>query len=484
MTIRRLVIALAFLGIFFMAIRPMIDTDTWWHLRTGQWILEHQALPDVDRFSLTRAGEPWYYPGWLSQILMVEVYSLGGLSALNLLFTATILSAFFLVYRTMDGDPFLTALVLVLAAGASEIYWNARPQLFSFLFSAGFYLVLRKFLRGKSNLLWILPLIMALWVNVHPGFAIGFIFMLIAFVSQGIIFLTRRNTRSETGKQLLWLAGILAACLAAASVNPRGPAVLAYPFQTVSIRFLQNFIQEWQTPDFHNLQAQLFLILLFTTWAVITFSPKSMEAGDFLFLSVIGYMGFLAWRNTDLLSIVAPAILMSYGRPIMEKLFPRWDPDHPVSRTQSAVHIGAATILSAAALVYGASVASPKPIQDFVESQVPVRAVDYLAAHPVPGRMFNSYNFGSYLIWKLPEYPVFVDGRTDLYTDEILDQYLAVARAQEGWRNILERWQITIVFMEPSAPILDLLKADGWTVYYEDFQAVILLRPGSGSFPI
>ena len=75
--------------------------------------------------------------------------------------------------------------------------------------------------------------------------------------------------------------------------------------------------------------------------------------------------------------------------------------------------------------------------------------------------------------------PVFVDGRTDLYDDEILDQYLTVVQAREGWKEILERWQIRVVFLEPSAPILQILLADGWTVYYEDAQAVILLHPGS-----
>jgi hypothetical protein len=478
-TIRRLVIALAFLGILFMAIRPMIDTDTWWHLRTGVWILEHQALPEVDRFSLTRSGESWYYPGWLSEILMIKVYSIGGLAALNLLFTTVILLAFILVYWSMEGNPFVVAGVLVFAAGASEIYWSVRPQLFTFLFSAGFYLVLRKFLRGEKNLLWILPLLMALWVNIHPGFAVGFIFVAIAFGAQAVNFLARREERPGSGRRLVWIGGALLACLAAASINPRGPAVLAYPFQTVSIHFLQNFIQEWKTPDFHYVEAQFFLILFMLTWTVIAFSPRKFESYDLLFLVVVGYMGFLAWRNTNLLSIVAPAMILYYGRPLIEKLFPDWNPDHAVTRAQSAVHIGAATILAAAILIFGGSVLSPESLRTAVREQVPAAAVDYLEAHPVQGPLFNAYNFGSYLLWKLPSMPVFVDGRTDLYDDEILDQYLTVVQAREGWNEILERWQIRVVFIEPSAPILQILRAEGWTVYYEDAQAVILLHPGS-----
>ncbi len=479
MNFRRLVIILAFLGIAFMAVRPMIDSDTWWHLRTGQWILEHRALPEVDRFSLTRNGQPWYYPGWLSEILMVGVFTAGGLAALNLLFAGAILLAFALVYRSMDGNPFAIAIVLVFAAGASEIFWSARPQLFTFLFSAAFYLVLRKFLWGNWNALWILPPVMVLWVNMHPGFAVGFILILIALVAQGVLFLVRRESRTDSGRRLLWLGGILLACLAAAGFNPHGPAVLAYPFQTVSIRFLQNFIQEWQAPDFHNGQAQLFLMLFMITWTVIAYSPKQLEADDLCFLVVIGTMGFLAWRNTNLLSLVAPAVILRYGQPLLEKYLPDWKPDHAVSRIQSAVHTAAVTILASAILVYGVSVLSPDSLQAAVRRQAPVAAADFLAAHPVQGGLFNSYNFGSYLLWKLPETPVFVDGRTDLYTDEILDQYLTVVQGREGWGEILERWQIRVVFVEPSTPILHLLKAEGWTVYYMDSQAVILLHPES-----
>jgi hypothetical protein len=479
-TIRRLVIAIAFLSLLFMAIRPMIDSDTWWHLRTGQWILEHQALPEVDRFSFTREGEPWYYPGWLSEILMVKIYSLGGLVALNLLFTVIVLSAFGFIYLSMEGNAFVRAGVLVLAAGAAEIYWSARPQLFTFLFSACFYLCLRKFLWENKNTLWLLPLIMILWVNIHPGFAVGFILILIAMVGQGVKFLAQRASRPpETGKKLGWLVGILLACIAAAVVNPHGITILSYPFQTVSIQFLQKFIQEWQAPDFHYLEAQLFLILFFLTWSVIAFSPKELEWGDFFFLVLISYMGFLAWRNTNLLSIVAPAILLKYGQPIVEKFFPHWDPNHAVSKIQSALHIAVAVLLTVTVLILGVSSISPASIQAVIRRQAPVAATAYLSEHPVSGRMFNAYNFGSYLLWHLPSVPVFVDGRTDLYNDEILNQYATVVEAQEGWRKILEDWKIEVVFVESSAPIRQVLLAEGWTVYYEDPQAVILLHPDS-----
>lgn len=478
MTVRRLVIAIAFLGIVVMASRPMIDTDTWWHLRTGQWILDHHALPAVDRFSFTRQGTEWYYPGWLAEVLMVGIFSIAGLPGLNLLFTCLIVLSFILVFLSMRGDPYLRAAVLILAAGASEIYWSARPQVFTFLFSACFFLCLREFLHGKRNFLWLLPIGMVLWVNIHGGFAVGFILLLLAVVGQGLSYLGSRDKHSpEPIHKLVWLTGIGLACFIACAINPYGFKIITYPFQTVSIHFLQNYIQEWQSPNFHYWDAQLFLILFFITWTAIAFSPKPMEKGDFFFLAIISYMGFVAWRNTYLLSIIAPALIMDYSQPILESLAPKWNPGMSASRTQSLFNSVILAGAAIAAAIFAFFANTPASIEASIRRQIPVDAVQFLSGNPGWGRMLNAYNWGSYLVWKLPSYPVFVDGRTDLYDDEILNQYLTAVNTRAGWQDVLRQWDIRVVFLNPSAPILQVLISEGWQVRYQDNQSVILTRP-------
>jgi hypothetical protein len=478
MTVRRLVMAIAFLGIVFMASRPMIDSDTWWHLRTGQWILEHRSLPEVDRFSFTRSGTVWYYPGWLSEVLMTGVVSIAGLPGLNLLFTFLVVLSMVIIFLTMRGDPYLRAAILVLAAGASEIYWGARPQVFTFLFGACFFLCLREFLQGKRNFLWLLPILMVFWVNIHGGFVVGFILVLLAVVGQGLQFLSTRGPRSpEQIRRVLWVIGTGLACFIACAINPYGIKIVAYPFQTVSIHFLQNFIQEWQSPNFHYWDAQLFLVLFFITWAAIAFSPKPMEKGDFFFLAVISYMGFVAWRNTYLLSIVAPSIILDYGQPLIESLFPKWNPGVVASKVQSFTNSIVLAGLTVGVLAFSFYSNTPASIEASIRRQIPVDAVNFLSQNPGWGRILNSYNWGSYLLWNLPAYPVFVDGRTDLYNDEILNQYLTFVNAQAGWQEILQQWDIHVVFLEPSAPILQVLISEGWQVRYQDIQSVILLRP-------
>jgi hypothetical protein len=461
----------------------MIDTDTWWHLRTGQWILDHQAVPGADPFSLTRSGTAWYYPAWFAEVLMVEVFTIAGLPGLNLLFGVLIVLSFVVIFMTLRGDPYLRAAVLVLAAGASEIYWSARPQIFTFLFTACFFYFLREFLAGRKNLLWILPLLMVAWVNIHPGFAVGFILLLLALAGQGLKIISSRELRSpEESRKFFWISGIGLACFFSSWVNPAGWKIIAYPFQTVSIQFLQNYIQEWQSPNFHFWNAQLFLILFFLVWGVIAFSPKRFDLGDFSLLAIIGYMGFIAARNTYLLSIIAPAMILDYGQPILEARFPGWSPGTTASRVMGMVN---SALLAVAAIAIAVAVVlnnTPASIAKTVRREVPVDAVAFLSQNPGWGHLLNSYNWGSYLLWYLPSYPVFVDGRTDLYGDDLLNQYLTVVYARAGWQDVLNSWDIHVVLLEPSAPILQILIHQGWRLQYRDDQSVILLRPTQAGF--
>jgi len=104
--------------------------------------------------------------------------------------------------------------------------------------------------------------------------------------------------------------------------------------------------------------------------------------------------------------------------------------------------------------------------------------VDFLAANQLPGPLLNSYNWGSYVIWRLyPQYLSFVDGRTDLFDDEILEQYLALWRAEAGWEQAVRRWDLRLALLEPEAPLSAALQDAGWTKLYRDEQAIILAAP-------
>ena len=478
MTTRRLVLVLAFVAIFAMASRVSVDPDTWWHLRAGQWIVEHGAILRQDVFSYTRAGAAWHYPGWLAQVLLFGLFKLGGFAALNLYTAALVTLAFFFVFLFLRGDNFLLAFVLILAAVSSGVYWSARPQLLSFALTGAFLWVLREYQDHSVNRLWILPPLMALWVNLHGGFAIGFILLGLVVLAEGAeVIIAPKEGRAEKSRKLVWLAGITAACVIAVGLNPFGYEMLLYPFKTVSIKVLQDFIQEWQSPNFHLKEAQPFLWLLFLTLAAVGFSGIRMQVSEFLLVVTFGYMGFLAGRNVALFALVAPAVIVRHGQALLENRFPQWGKGGEPHRSRWPVNwaILALAVVAAGAKFYLS--AQPEVNQSEVAVKAPVGAVDFLSARPGLGRMFNSYNWGGYLIWALPSYPVFVDGRTDLYPDGLLADYLNVAEAAPGWQKILDRWGVSLILIEPGSPIVPVAQEMGWTTLYQDSTSVLLRRP-------
>src|SRR5574342_207667 len=215
LTSARLVVCLALAGIFAMAARPSVDTDTWWHLRAGAWMVAHRQVLTHDEFSSTRYGQPWINHSWLSQIPLYLLWRALGYAGLNLATAALVTLAFLLVYWQCSGNAYLKAFTLVLAAAVSAVYWSARPQLISFVLAAVFLYVLHAFRWRGVNRLWLLPPLMALWVNLHGGFAIGFLLLAITLAGQVLSRLLRQHGPGVVEwRGLAWLAGISLACLA------------------------------------------------------------------------------------------------------------------------------------------------------------------------------------------------------------------------------------------------------------------------------
>ena len=116
LTTRRLLVAILFIAIFTMAVRQPTDTDTWWHLKSGQLMWETGQVLRTDPFSHTVSGQPWFYPSWLIQILFWLVYQASGLAGLALLLAATMTAALALVYLQCEGKPYIAAFATLLAA--------------------------------------------------------------------------------------------------------------------------------------------------------------------------------------------------------------------------------------------------------------------------------------------------------------------------------------------------------------------------------
>ena len=486
-----------------------MDTDSWWHLRAGEWIVENRAVLQTDLFSYTRLGSEWKYPGWLFETPMYLIFARLGPGGLNLLTAGMVTLAFVFLWFTLRGGVFLRALVMILAASVSGVYWSARPHLVTLLFTAVFLCILEAerwrtssddtqkpnelplrgfFSRQPGWRLWFLPVIMVFWVNSHGGFAVGFILCglyafarLVSWSLRGELF-ARIRTVFSSPKEIFrpdyWLFWATLVMLLTACVNPSGVKIFLYPFDTVTITALQENIQEWQSPNFHQLSVQPFIWMLLAILAAVGSSRRKMALTDFLLTSVFAYMALLAGRNLALFALVAAPALARHAEPLSilvgRKLKLRTEESSP--KSLQWVNAFILLLLGVAGFLKTASIYPEAVNQAAFRKFLPVEAVEFIREDMPTGNLFNSYNWGGYLIWALPETSVFVDGRTDLYNDEIISQWLQAYQGQPGWDEILQRWQVTWVLIEKDAPLRRLLEQSGWTQLYADDLAVVFRR--------
>ncbi len=492
LTLPRLAVALVFLGLLAMATRAAVDTDTWWHLRAGTWMLEHGQVLTHDEFSLTRLGQPWLNVNWLSQIILALIFQAAGVPGLNLLVAVLVPLAFVFVYWQCEGSVYLRAFVLVLAAAASAVYWTARPQMASLLLASVFAYVLAEYRWHGRNRLWALPPLMLLWANLHGGFAIGFLLLAATLAGQVV----SRALGPERPGVLPWrgigaMAVTALVCALAVMVNPVGPRLLWFPLQTVSIGVLQDFIQEWQSPNFHIIAVQPFLWLMLATFAAVGLGRKRIDLTDLLLFGGFTSLALLGGRNISIAALLAPPIILRHVAAAVAELRERQprlaavlDPPPSPNRFPllNWVLLG---LVALVVVVKTAVVDSPATTALAVRLQAPVAAAEFLERERPAGPLFNAYNWGGYLSWRLyPQYLVFVDGRTDLYEDELLRAALGAAVGLEGYADLLDEYGINLVLIETGSPLLARLEQDGgWQSIYADTMATIYQRTTPTSQP-
>ena len=480
MNVQRLFTLLFIVSLFTMAVRETLDADMWWHLRTGEHILEEE-IPGQDLFSFTVPDNEWITHEWLSQVFMWVGYRWTGFTGLIVIFASLITLALVLVYMRCDGRPYLAAFVVLLAALASAPFWGVRPQVFNMLFAALFVFLVEGFKDGKFHrrTLWLLPVLTLLWANLHSGYLLGVVLLGSYVVGEGLQL--RFGTRSDRGldwKGIRWLAVITVACFLAAVLNPNGPELWIYPFFTLGSGAMQQYIQEWQSPNFHlNIFWPFAALLGIGVFSFIVGKKRPAWIDILLFIGT-GAAGLLSARHIPLFAIVASPIIARYLLATLEgsRLY-------PILSGQQTTHMtGRLQVLNWLLLILGVAVAvywtSNKTGQNeaAIAEQFPVMAVDYLEESGLAeSRGYNSYNWGGYLIWR--GVPVYVDGRADVYGDDFLQTYRKTFDLTSQWREPLDEYEVDYVLMESSHPLLTLLAADeDWDEAYRDHVAAIYLR--------
>lgn len=480
LTIERATVIILFGLLFALAVFIPVDTDTWWHIRSGETILSNGII-HVDPFSFTKAGEPWIDHSWGAQIILYAIWQVAGNFGLSIYVASLATAGMYMVYRMSPGSVYLRAFTLVIGAATAAVFWSPRPQMISFFLSTVILYLLYLHKRKKIDRLWLIPVIMGVWGNLHAGFSIGFIFLGGSIVGEIL-----GNLFNPKGEYVVPAGGIRKLILvtvvsvAALVINPYGLQMLAVPFQTLSIGALQNFIQEWNSPNFHERQTWPFIMLLLGTLGAVGASNKRLDWTDFVLAAGTAFMALLAGRNIAVFAVVATPILTEH---LDAALSERGWVIQPVQRATprmarlNAILVG---VILLGALAKVLLVLDSKTVAKAQEDILPVKVSQYLADTQPPSPMFNSYNWGGYLMFALPDEKVFVDGRTDLYGDDFLTNvYLKTARGEAGWQETLDQYGVNTVVMEANSGLARSLRdAPGWSLDYEDEMAVVFTREG------
>jgi hypothetical protein len=471
---------------------PLSDPDYFWHLKAGEYIVANRALPAGDVFSFTRFGNPWVLHEWLFEVVLFAAFAmLGplGVKLLTALFAAAALGVTFTLARRIGQSP-AVALILVICAGIAFVgAFAPRPQLVTYLCFTLFLSILLRykyFATGRS--LFVLPLLMVVWVNAHGGFVIGIALTCLFTAAEWLNYWFGPAHDRAQKQRLVRLTLVAAATALASLVNPEFIGHWLYPFQVLGMEANQ-WIQEWKSPDFHDFGPKIYLLLCGLLVLSYIYATPKADITELLIPGFFLFNGFISVRHIPLAVLtVLPFIALALSRGCTAACAARWQGSRLgrgyASSVASGKQLGQAEgILNwivLIALVILLTLAQPLLRANEMRrtERLPVRAADYVIANRIQGNMFNAYNHGGYLIYRLaPERKVVIDGRVDVYGDKFFLDYRSMYLGKANWREKFDKLAIDFAIIDNDAAIRQLLLADrSFKEVYRDKQHSVLLR--------
>jgi hypothetical protein len=475
---RRAFVAILALGLFTMAARSISDPDVWWHLRTGQLIIQNHSLFHTDPYSFTRFGQPWINHEWLSEVLLFALYRVAGFGGLIVAFGVVIAATFLLVFARSTGRPYLAALMTLWGAVASAPSWGVRPQMFSLLL-ASIFLVLLEASEFRPRLLWWTAPLMLLWANLHAGYPIGLAFIALFLLGEAVEAAISREPRQKSAPRLKQLALAFGLCLALVAVNPNGMQLYWYPFETLSSAAMHRFIHEWFSPDFHDPTYLPLLLMLLALVAGLGLLPRSPRLRNLLLLLATIPAALRSIRHIPILALVIVPVLAELAQTLLQQSGTNRLLRTPLTGSASrtlAINFVVLFAFAGFTVFRVRDVVSRQPEAE--AKNFPEAATTFLKQRHPPGPMMNHYNWGGYFIWKLyPGYRVFMDGRADVYGDVLMTDFSDTYYLTGNWRKSLQTWGIQTVVLPPDAPVITALRSGpDWEQIYSDSETVILTR--------
>ena len=476
---------------------PLIDGDVWWHIRAGQDVLAAGGVPRTDTWSIVGAGREWTSQDWLANVILAIGHGLGpwGDTLLSFLFGAFTLLSFWVLWRAI-------ALRVPAIGWLSRVVWlsiglvlagpvmGVRVQVLDLLMATAVIWLLWRYLVDRRRR-WLLglPLVNVLWANLHAGWVLLFLLAGAVLVGEAVDRLAGRRLSPEplTWSQLRDLALAMVGSAAVLVLNPNGTDLYGYPLYTLSITALNRYVMEWFPATLDSLFGWLLLgfALVAVLPALIVGSARNrLRTGDALILLGLVVM---AWQAIRFLLIVGPigaavaAVILSpeisqtgFGQRMAPMLARLSRPRRGLLGTVNGVLIGLLVVIG-----LGVALARVNPGAQATEIArgLPADAVAWMDAHDPGQRIFNRYEWGGYIGQHRPDHPIFMDGRADVYGDELLRMYVSMIGVEGDPQATLDRYGIDHAVLPPDWPLATWFDSSPlWERVYTDSTAAIWVR--------
>ncbi|MEO7718576.1 MAG: hypothetical protein ABIY70_20450 [Capsulimonas sp.] len=488
------------LAVFVIALcfNPSPATDLFWQMRTGKLIDETHQFPYHDTYSWSRYGTPWIVHEWGMCVLLWKLFAAGGYPAVWIFEVAALLATFIALYvillRETAGAPVIAFLMSLWAAWTVSPLISPRPHLITYLALTILVGVVLRVRRGSAHVrhLYWAPVICVVWANFHAGVIAGAA-ILAAF---GICdFVEGKYFSGDDAEKKDRYIGVAraeliaaAACFLVMMANPYGVRIFEIFRSTVGDQTMPEFVKEWQAVDLHSASGHSLVFLIAICALGLAFSRRKREVAEVAIFVALAYAALNTNRNVPLFALVAIPLTARHILSSLERLIEIMSPSASVNNSLfgRTPPLFLSSLLAATVAVFSLlvcykniqSAAQPKrPLLETITHQAfyldyfPESACRFMEMEqfPTSGKLYNAYNIGSYLEWRIPQYPVFISTQTDVYFGKVLSDYASMSALPYGWPQKLDEYHPDYVLTSADAIQARLfMSAPDWSLVYAD----------------
>ena len=451
------------------------DPDSWWHLKMGQLIWTTHSIPTQDLFSYTANHQALVPQEWLAQLSIYWAYLMGGYSGMMIWFavlaSALVVLGYLLcwLYSANAKIAFLGAMIIWFFG---TIGFEIRPQMFSYLLIIAELMLIHLGRTRSPRWFFGFPIVFLIWINSHASFILGIAvacaYLLASFFEFELGALVSHRWDSQRRRIFTWS---LLLSVGALFVNPAGLRQIYYPIDTLmNMKMLMANVEEWAPLQLTEARGIGLLAILFCISLVLMAKKADLYLDELILLAAGAWLAVGHIRMLIVFGILAAPTLSRQLANVWENYEPEKDRVLP-----NAVFIG----LSLVAIVL--AFPGRQNLEQQVEAESPVKALQYVQAHHLTGPMLNDYTYGGYLIWAAPEHPVMIDGRTDIYEwSGFLEQYARWATLQEDPNLLLQKYNVNFCLLSTHSQMINVLPLlPDWKLVYSDDLARVFVRTPS-----